>query len=537
MASLLENFATAVGKLAEQPVDELNYSYATGAPVSTRQPIVLLRDERAPRGEFPVYPKDDADEKKADARAEFVEDEADVRFTVQMENPDSWKGVMRKRAMQRDHVVYPQNSILDRFEASEGEMFELEEWWELREMHDAVGVFLALATSTTPALEDAQKYVKGQIGQRITVEADLVVEDRQASWDRERTVVATHTGSMGFIDTLHANGPAGKLRAWLKMAVGEYQLLAKYTPVRDVHVLGYFEIYYTATTLAHLYALSVTLSGVAMGVSREKENAPIAEMLSAVVQEELDSSHKVITIKLDDDGNVQGSSMPEDDAQPQSEERLMVWEKIFSVNLPYRHARSPASTGPATDLLRFCVWSDTYKGDATAKQHEVIVPESAGAMDLHVRATVTSPYDPHRELKGAIPLDEASIATGCPPVRVPLSPFDLLFTDTSVAAGKVVTEYKIQEMTLINTDYQFIAHAWASMSHIIPGDSETQSIKRVRFMDFCMHVEEGVLALFMAQSLAALAREHRVGKDESAEDDADYKTLIARAVLFQNLCE
>lgn len=537
MASLLENFATAVGKLAEQPVDELNYSYATGAPVSTRQPIVLLRDESAPRGEFPVYPKDDADEKKADGRAEFADDEPDVRYTVQMERPDSWKAVMHRRAMQREHVVYPQVSILDRFAETEGEMFELEEWWELREMHDAVGIFLALATSTTPALEDAQKYVKGKIGQRITVEADLVAEDRQASWDRERTIVATHTGSVGFIDTLHADGPAGKLRAWLKMAVVEYQLLAQYTPVKDVHVLGYVEIYYTATTLAHLYALSVTLSGVAMGVSREKENAPITEMLSAVVQEELDSSHKVITIKLDDDGNVQApSASADDDARQKSDERLMVWEKIFSVNLPFRHARSPA-TGPATDLLRFCVWSDTYKGDATPKQHEVVVPETAGAMDLHVRATVTSPYKPHKEFKGAIPLDEASIATGCPPVRVPLSPFDLVFTDTSVAEGKVVTEYKIQEMTLINTDYQFIAHAWASMSHIIPGDSETQSTKRVRFMDFCMHVEEGVLALFMAQSLAALAREYRAGKDESAEEDDDHKTLIARAVLFQNLCE
>ncbi len=542
MATLLENFATAVGKLAEQPVDELNYSYATGAPVSNRTPIIFVRDESEPHGEFPVYPRDAEHDLHAGERADVQEDEPDVTFKVQMERPDSWKAVMRARAQKRDHVVYPQYSILDRFPEVAGEMFELDEWWELREMHDAVGRFLALATSTTPELESAKKYVKGQIGMKVTVTEDLVIEDRQASWDRERTVVATHTGSVGFLDTLHSDGPAGKLQAWLRMAVMEYHLLARYTPVRDPHVLGYFEIYYTGTTLAHLYALAITLTGVAAGVSLEKENATVAETLSTAVQEELDSNHKTITITIDAD--------EEDSTEPKTTWGTvkkaegkgvipLVWEQIFSVKLPFRYAVSPAADGPAAELLRFCVWADTYKGESTPKLHEVLVPETAGAMDMHVRAKVTSPYDPHKELKWHLPLNE-TFACGCPPVRVPLSPFDLVFTDKSAATGKHVTEYHIQEMTLMNTDYQFIGHAWASMSHIIPPDDPTQSTKAVQFTDFSMHVEESVLAMHMAQALYALSKAKLAefaGKDEDGEEDADYKTLIARAVLFQNLCE
>jgi hypothetical protein len=167
----------------------------------------------------------------------------------------------------------------------------------------------------------------------------------------------------------------------------------------------------------------------------------------------------------------------------------------------------------------------------------VVVPEGVAAMDVHLRARIKSPYHPHKEFDQCIPLAETPLATACLPVRVLLAPFDVVVTETSVETGKTVTEFQIKESTLMNADYQFAAQAWASVSYVIPGENDTQSVKTATFTDFGLHVEESVLAVFMAQSLSQLAQEHLAIDGEPPEDDDDYRVLIARAVLFQNLVE
>jgi len=551
MAVVLAGLSEAVGALTDQPADALNDGRRTIEGVTAVGDAIIAHHVAAVRREFPPRHVDArrSEQPAPDVRVQVeTEPEASKDVTASAE-PDA-DVVVRLAASERDkilvaraarivHAVFPTLTAGKRFGVLVGPYLDMEEWREWREMNAAIEEFFDCATSPEPAPEDAKSYDGGRIGGRVCVPARLVRSKALHSWQKPRTIAATHSGALKLLETLDARLPVGeKFEVWLRMLVCEYRLLLRFVPDAvlqeerwedDSDTLGHFEIYYTALTLVHLYGVTAVVRGLARPSAPLADTAPIMDRAREIVDRYVDDGRKTFVFSIEDPG-ARGTVS----SRKRSTESGNEWRVVLDAELPIACAYEDDARVP------YGMWAQAHQGAPKAVYSGLSLPSDVPAVDAHFVVHMKSRYLPHREMPLAFPLESMPLAGVPEPVRMPMAPFVTELETASLEEGTSVTRYTVGEMALMDATYQFAAPAWVGVSYTIPAGAAGAPVKHTQFADVRLHAAESVVAVFMAQTLAHMASarmtELELGED-GASADADYSALLARAVLFHNVCE
>ncbi len=534
--TLFAGLTETVGAIVGQPTDALNNGSGTIEGVTAVGDAILAHHVPPTRREFPLRPErapraaaqsSPAPEPAAPNPAAI---DVDTDVTIRLSTPDAWEQIVAARAKLIRAVSFPSQSVTSRYGQLVRNLLDMEEWREWREVHAAVAEFFEYATSPEPAYDATEEYAHGRIGEQICVPAHFVLKNTRPEWTRARTIAATHTGSLRFLETLDALNPvAVALTNWVRMLVCEYRLLVRFVPQTeaerwsdDAPSLGHFEVYYTAMTLAHVYALSISVRALARSSVLVEDMTPLTEQARQMVQQYAGDNRQTFVFALD---GTNARTVP-DAPRPCAVDAD--WKVIMTTALPF------ACTYETANRERIGMWSQMHSGRTIPVVNAVSVPHDMCALDVHFAVHVQSPYLPHQTFPSPIPLSTMPLTNAQEPLCLSMKEFAVVLEESSLAEGTTSTRYTVEETALLNATYQHPGSVCVWASYAIPVATRAPT-KTVEFVDVRAHVPEPVLAVFMAQSLKNMAEERAETLDGNPDEDADYRVLMVRAVLFNNV--
>lgn len=541
MAVVLAGLSEAVEALTDQPADALNNGRRTIAGVTALGDAIVAHHVASARPEFPAR-QQRAEPRPAPAPEPALEPAHETEAAAPDESvaillpAGALDRVLAARAAQVAVPAFPAQPASERYGVLVGETLDMQEWREWSELSAAVDEFFAYATAPAPDALLAGEYAGGRIGGQVCVPARLVAVRSREHWSVRRVITATHSGSLRLLDGFDASEPmAQKFRAWLHMLATEYRLRIVYEPrgapgtewEDEPDALGHVELYYDAMTLAHLYGLTAVVRGTGRVSAPLADTAPMLERARELVDRYADDGRKTFVFAME--GPDARQAVP---GVARADGVASAWSTFLDAELPF------ASAYEDDVRTAYGMWTQMHRDAPRPAYAGLSLPSGASAIDVHFAAHMRSRYEPHRELPLQVPLASMPLAEAPEPVRMPMAAFALELEAASLEEGTSVTRVAVEESALMDVTYQFAAPAWVAVSYTIPHTDVGAPVKNTQLVDVRLHVAEAVLAVSMAQALARLAADRREELVEGeAEKDADLRALLARALLFHNVCE
>lgn len=469
----------------------------------------------------PAFPK------KVEMTDASAQDETphEVVFT---QNMDDWRRVVTRRHATIRCLGGPSRTPRDYLCAAYPNGIGMEfvdAWGEFARLDAAVVEFLEAARVWS---EDIPVFPSGRVGDRIYIPWECVVKEAHSAWGRAHLVAATHTGKMEFLATLADR--AGVFRMWMMVVIKEFHFEARYVPDASEYRCGYFELYYTASTLAALTPAMATVRMLASPVRAVSPAAPSIGILNRLVDSVMrDANRRVMTYDWDNSAERSVSDIATHRDIIEQHEWFEVMAETLDVATVYESDRVAARR-------RYLMWYQTPRSDSreavpVLPVHKVVIPENSEYLDMHVSVQLHSLFAEHvletcmganypNQFDGVRPLCDG---TNCGlSLRIPVR--SRRFT---IEKDGDVCAMEIAPTAIRDVCYQYFADAHVSFSYnVFP--SLVSGSKVVQIFDLRFHCEERVLALQLGLMLF-----DRLPHTECPEDVR--AAIAARAELFINL--